>query len=956
MPRAKKAPGNQHNSRHENGIVAPGKRVTKQKSNGHLNGSVEPSGQATLSSVPFSSTRTPAAIPETRINGAPTKASDSTPSAVSLVNDALAQPTDTSDVSPDRKARIENVQEQSHGKVDNSAAKNPLVPHDSVLNLALTILRACPLGDTIAILLVLLWLPPTVLTVTNALFAVLTFMPHTVTLPSFPPTFNDLFIGMGNTPSLATIFLTDIIGLVLWLVIWTPVQTLALELAQAVIAITLGGGSSAKRPGSDSTLFCMSIVTINHVVRNDWLPRQLFGLDWSAILSKIPYISKEPLSSLSDIKPIDHNSARSPAGWMRALIALHILVQGLVHLARRWYQRREYTQAISVSKKPDPEAIPGSPIRASNVPTADLGVQALTTNSPDGAGRMTTSKELREKISSGKKKRRQSTLVRSQQPLWAAFAATKLTVLREFEQSQALKEVANSQATDAKNLGNAPFAGEGGRVWVFDVQPNSFQFQTSLVTTSETLLSETDAKHLPSPFRVRINDMEWSSASFKKIEVENAAEQWSGEVFGLSPASSYRCCLIRSEDNMIVYSATITTPSSNVFEKERSVLSTEVPHHSFRPSSPKSPTTTLQKSITAFETRLNESQARQKRLKKEIKASSANLRKDLDVLNSKINKLGSEDKAHANRHMQWNQLTRQADEAVVAISSEIESLGCIPEEDVQRAKETKAVWDEVRSSQSSAREEMLHSKDEAHKEKLSVQNEATSTQQKRERLMARKTKLNDQHERLDSATAQGIDERHRKNSEQATKELERFQIEQNFAEQMQGLVRATQESRYFTQKLWNQQQAVEAAFHHHQMLENMAPEIERPLTPEGDLPGTNPLNANSAAFRVPAFGSPDNAGAALRSHSGSLRHGGTRPRSTSGLSGSSVYADFDDQDPAPPMPPRAVEVVKERGHMHSRNSGNGSGSSGSQRDPTSPVGAQGMQVSPVGKRSPVWNS
>lgn len=949
MPRAKKAPGNQHNSRHENGIVAPGKRVTKQRSNGHLNGGIEASGQATFPSLPSSAARTTAAVPETRINGAPTKAKDSVQTAADSTNNLPADVTEGSDALSDLHTHTENAQEPTHYKIDNGAGKNPLVPRDGVLSLALTILRACPLGDTIAILLVLLWLPPTVLTVTNALFAVLTFMPHTVALPSFPPTFSDLFVGSGNTPSLATIFLTDIIGLVLWLVIWTPLQTLAIELAQAVVATTLGGGSSGKKQGSDSTLFCMSIVALNHVVRHDWLPQQLFGFDWSAILSKIPYVSDDPPSFLSNLKVNDYITTRSPAGWMRALIALHILVQGLVHVARRWYQRREYAQAISINKKPDPEAVPGSPARAHNLPTADAGIQALTTSSPDGAGRMTTSKDLREKVSNGKKKRRQSTLVRSQQPLWAAFAATKLTVLREFEQSQALKEVANSHATDPKNLGNAQFASEGGRIWISDVQANSFCFQTSLATTSENLLSATDTKQLPKPYRVRINEMDWSSTKFKKLIDEDANEQWTGEVFGLSPASSYRCRLIRTEDDLVVYSSTITTLPSHVTEKECSVPPTEISHQTYRPSSPKSPTTTLQKSITAFEARLTESQARQKRLKKEIKSGSAILRKDLDVLNSKINKLGAEDKAHTNRHLQWNQLTRQADEAVVAISSEIDSLGCVPEEDVQQAKGTKAIWDEVRSTQTSARGEVLHSKEEAQKEKSSVQNEVTTSQQKRERLTARKSKLHDQHERLNSVTAQGMDEKHRKNSEQATKDLERFQIEQNFAEQLQGLIRATQETRYFTQRIWNQQQAIEAAFHQHQMQGSMAPEIERPLTPEGDLPGTNPQNASSTTFRVPAFGSPDNPGAALRSHSGSLRHGSTRPRSTSGLSGSSLHADFDDQDPAPPMPPRAVEVIKERGQMHSRNSGHGSGSSGSQRDPASPVGIQGMQVSPVGK-------
>ena len=955
MPRAKKAPGHQHNSRHENGIVAPGKRVAKQKSNGHLNGSIEASAQATVPAPPPAAARTTAAVPEHRVNGAPTGTKDSSRPVNGLANGSPRESIEAAKVSSNDITPEDGSQELSHRKNENYTPKSPMVPRDSIVNLALTILRACPLGDTIAILLVLLWLPPTLLTITNALFAVLTFMPPAVALPSFPPTFNDLFVGSGNTPSLATIFLTDVIGLVLWLVIWTPVQTLAIELAQAVVATTLGGGSSGKKQGSDSTMFCMSIVAINHVVRHDWLPRQIFGFDWPAILSKIPYVSKDPPSFLSDLKVNHYIASRSPAGWIRVLVALHILIQGLVHVARRWYQQREYMQTVSISKKSDTEATPGSSTRANNIPAADGSIQFATPSSPDVTTKQTIPKDLREKASKGKRKRRQGALVRSQQPLWAAFAATKLTVLREFEQSQALKEVANSQATDVKNLGSAQFAGDGGRVWVSDVQPDSFRFETTLATTLEKALSEIDATYLPKPFRVRINDMDWISTKIEKQAKEAVAEQWTCEVFGLSPASSYRCSLIRNEDDLVVYSATITTPPSQINERECS-MPFESSHQTYRPSSPKSPTTTLQKSIKAAEANLNESQARQKRLKKDIKAGAANLKKDLDVLHSKINKLAAEDKAHANRHMQWNQLTRQADDALVTISSELESLGSVPSEDVKQNKETEAAWDEVRKAQASAREEMFRSKDEAHKEKLSVQNEATTSQQKRERLVARKTKLHDQLERLQTATAHGIDEKQRKNSEQAAKDLERFQLEQSYAEQMQGLVRAVHETRFFAQRTWNQQQAVEAAFRQRQMLENVGPaEVERPLPPEGDLPGTNPQSANNSGFRAPAFGSPDNPSTGLRSNPDSLRQGDTRPRSTSGLSGSSVYADFDDQDPAPPMPTRAVEVIKERGQMHSRNSGHGSGSSGSQRDPTSPVGGHGVQISPVGKRSPVWN-
>ena len=314
--------------------------------------------------------------------------------------------------------------------------------------------------------------------------------------------------------------------------------------------------------------------------------------------------------------------------------------------------------------------------------------------------------------------------------------------------------------------------------------------------------------------------------------------------------------------------------------------------------------------------------------------------------------MGGEDKAHINRHLQWNQHTRQADDAVNCISQEIELLGCVPENDLKVSKEKKAGWDEAKNQQSITRGDFFGSKNAAHREKASAQNEAIATQQKRERLLGRKTKLGEQHVKLESATSQGLDQRERKNSEQVARDIERLQYEQRGHDQMTNYQAAISESYYLRQQTWQQAQMVENAFNEQQMIHDST--LERPLTPEGDLPGTVPYRAIQQPFRFPAFGSPDQP-SGLRSHSGSLRHNDRRPRSTSMLSSNSVYADLDDEDPAPPMPARAVEVIRERGRKRSGGSGSGSSGNGSQRDPVSPLVGNLTQLSPVGKRSPVWN-
>ena len=377
------------------------------------------------------------------------------------------------------------------------------------------------------------------------------------------------------------------------------------------------------------------------------------------------------------------------------------------------------------------------------------------------------------------------------------------------------------------------------------------------------------------------------------------------------------------------------------------------PHPSKRPSSP---TTTLKNSIAALEASLNESQLRQKRSKKDSKAAAAAIKKEIDILHAKVSKLGSDDKAHYNRQLQWNQHFRQADEAINLLSSEIDSLGGVPENDSKEWKERKAMWEESRDQQLNAREEVSRCKESAQREKSAVEAEATMTQQKRERLQIREAKLNDQRGRLQFATIQGLDEKERREAEQAAKATDRQLMDERSREQIATLYRSIQETQYHTQQTWQQAQVVEKAFQPHPLIG--AASQAGSIAPEGDLPGTNPHTPapTVSSFRFPAFSTPDHS-TSLHGNLPTLRYE-TRPRSVSMLSGNSVYTDFSDQDPAPPMPSsRTMEAIRGRQPSGSSgNSGSGSGSVSSQRDQNSPAMSVAPRKSPVGKTSsPIWN-
>ncbi|KAL8999489.1 MAG: hypothetical protein Q9169_001694 [Polycauliona sp. 2 TL-2023] len=950
MPKSKKAP-NQHNTRHENGVVAPGKRITKQKSNAHLSanpdGAANPSSASTPPTAPMSQTT------EHLANGlaSTSKCSRSrTGSAVRFPGDTSGDLSEDLDSMGNGTTHANGSLEHNHRKIDVNTAKVAPAHDNSVFNLALTILRSCPLGDTIAILIFLLSLPPTLLSVTNALFAVLTFMPPAGSFSSFPTTLNDVFQGSGGTPSLATILVTDTLGIVIWLVAWSPLQSLVLELAQAVIATTLGGGNSSSSTGPDSTLFCMLIVFFTHVARHRWIPKRIFGYEWSVRLASISYIQETFSGDPGD----DALQQRSAGGWFRILIALHILIQGLVHVARRWYTKREHSQTINHSKKADPEAAANTQANTDAASTSN-SLEALSKIS------LSISREVREKITNSKRRRKQGTYVRSQQPLWAAFAATKVTVLREMEQSHAQSEAHGANATDAKNLGSAPFPTEEGRIWITHVQPNNFYFDASYFSHHQTNDRCVNASSLPvsvgvdrsKPFFVRINGADWTSSKIENLASdqtldESAGSRWTGEVYGLSPSSGYVCSFVRSEDGVVIHSAVVSTPSSPAMEQELSGLANPT-QSAVRPSSPTTPSTTLKKSIAAYETSLGESQARQKRNKKDHKLATAALRKDIDKNNASIAKQNESEKGFTSRILQLSQHSKQADEALLSISEEIESLGSIPEEEMQEWEAKKAAWEMARKQLTTAKEDHLSYKSAVQQERQAVEAEASSTQQKRERLLARRIKLNDQHERMQSANSQNLDERERKEAEHAAVLVGRRQVEERLNEQMTTVSRTIHETQYHTQQLLQQAEMLANAS---QAPANLALSADKDAAlAEGNM-GLGAIGQPSSGYglRLPAFHSVDGAG--LHNGLGSLRQD-NRPHSTSLATGSIPHADFLDQDPAPPMPSsQALKLI--RGRQQSGSSG--SGSNGSQRDPTSPVSVLGNRKSPIVKRgSPIWN-
>lgn len=304
--------------------------------------------------------------------------------------------------------------EDAHRRIDVNAAKNHQVHRDTgPFDLALTVLRSCPLHDTLAILIILTQLSPWLLSSIYTLFTLLTFVPPPTTSSGL--SINEIFDGFG-APNLWTLVGLDILFLIFFA--FMPLQSLILEFAQVVVAITLGGGGSNSTGTSGAPTYkivlCVGIVLLNHFGQHPFV-RALFSL--KALLGFGRY---EGSTDAAD--PMEPGSTPSPRGLFRSVLAIHILVQGLVRYVRDWYLRRERRDQLSQSQS-DPEA-GKSPLMVD--PAMDGG--GLTPTDPD-SNRQVMSLSL---SASSKKKRKQSHQVRLRQPLWAALASTKIVMVKEY--------------------------------------------------------------------------------------------------------------------------------------------------------------------------------------------------------------------------------------------------------------------------------------------------------------------------------------------------------------------------------------------------------------------------------------------------------------------------------------------------------------------------------------------
>lgn len=636
------------------------------------------------------------------------------------------------------------------------------------LDYAATVLMSLPIHDTLAILLILMHVSPLTLSVIYTVFTVLTFASPLTAHSVVNVHLAELLDWHSTMPSLVTVLCVDVLALLVFLFLWPSVQNAILDLAKPVIAATLGGGSTSKGGQSRTVSACFAIMIGTHVFKNTR------GY-WTRFLQLLPpswRFSPDPDDPLEDVSFGAVSAIRNPQPYF-TILGLHILMQGVVRYIREWYIRRERISAASASHAGDPEA--GKPT-AAPTDSAD-GVQP-----PDGDS---TSSHVASP-SSTKRRRKQSAQVRLQQPLWAALASTKVVMVKEYELSHATSEAASPGATDIHNLGNAPFDREGGKIWISYVGCDEVSFDTSPFSDDFS-----DAEPAPSsaeapaavdrskPFYVKINNAHWLSTRIEPArdmngeapeDVESSGSEgrgpqgtrWTGDIYGLRPTSKYVCQFVDSRTDAVLFATTITTTRERTRSTSAAAAANGMPNGQRRPHSP---TTTLRTSIAASDAKLAQERTKLKTLRKEWKVKVNALRRDNESTDHSINSAGGTDDRYRQKIRQQETQKAQAEKEAGELVVELRGFEGAPDEVAERRRRVEERWGEEKGAFDEAQREFKAHSAAAGAAVKGKEGDRQSLQTRRNKTAGRVGKVDGELANMADANRRGVDEAERRRVE-----------------------------------------------------------------------------------------------------------------------------------------------------------------------------------------------
>ncbi|KAG5999560.1 hypothetical protein E4U43_001997 [Claviceps pusilla] len=776
-------------SRHENGLVSPAKRGSGKKSNGQLGGSARSLDQVAGYAEPSPS---PSPIPLGQQNGTLSKdASDTVidgPSCNSRRRPSLGMYSEASSESGQSHTSPNGTAvDAEHRQIDVNAMKNLDVHRDSgPLEFAATVIRSLPMQDTLAILIILMHVPYMSLSLIYACFALITFVPPVTTKTGMNINLAEILDGSSHTPSLVTILCMDFFFFLIWVFLWQPIQDGILEFAKPVIAISLGGGTNAKDGTSRGVTTCFTWILLHQAIRAT-------KSHWAQFTRHLPASWPLPalLSDSLESKPIAYDK-RSTHGWIQSTLAMHILTQGIVRFVREWYLKREKATSVADPESGKSSTISASALSTSAFMTSSLSPDACHDGGSNAADTETTSTShaapSTSTASSNKRRRKQSAQVRLEQPLWAAFASSKIVAIKEFELSQWGRNPNSSNATDRHNLGSASFDSQPRQIWISYIGSDEVCFNTSYFPdTPEKDLSSASSKgsdgsgprdgsmrpagvDASKPFYVRINNAFWQPTRI--VAVRNADQDetrgtlWTGDIYGLRPASTYVCEFVDIHSGEVIHSTTIRTAVETTL-RENDALPSAVAGAGQPQLRPDSPATIIRNSIAAEEARLADERSRLKTWRKESKTKLNNIRREIELVDNQLLSAGNSDERHRQKIRQHEIQKTQAERDAEALEEQLGKLNDSPELADRKAELDKAYADEKKLFDAAQKqfEEYTANLDREVKAK---ELEKVNLNSRRNKIGLRIDKVDKELRNISDANRRGLGEADRRDQERAS--------------------------------------------------------------------------------------------------------------------------------------------------------------------------------------------
>ncbi|KHN97246.1 uncharacterized protein MAM_04843 [Metarhizium album ARSEF 1941] len=795
-------------SKHDNGLVSPAKRNPGRKSHGQLDGSARPPDNSAGHAGPSPS---PPLLPlhAAHPHGSSSKNnSDAATDACSADftrRDSLGTYSETSSDSCQSQAGAngDSLIEPGHRQIDLSAMNHVDVHKDpGPLEMTVTVVKSLPMQDTLAILIILMHVPHLSLSFIYAFFALVTFVPPVTTRTGMNINLAEILDSHSHTLNFVTLLCIDFLFFLIWVFLWQPIQDGILEFAKPVIAITLGGGTNAKDGTSRGVTTCFTWILLHQIIRAT-------RAHWAKLARHLPQNSPLPalLTQSFEPKPVVYDK-RSTHGWIQSILAMHILTQGIVRYVREWYLKREKYNAACGSG--DPEA--GKPSSLGNSSGSLGGGQSCPQSLVDSndAGLAGTDAEASvpqptaTNPTTTKKRRKQNAQVRLQQPLWAAVASTKIVVMKEMELSRSVRPdgIVNIHTNEGTT-----FEKKDRQIWISYIGSDEVCFNTSYFSDFKTDIPQEPMKsngHVKAtrppgvdsskPFYVRINNAFWQpSRIFPVDEAEEDDEnkdgkdgkegkrtRWTGDIYGLRPASKYVCQFVDVETGAVIFSTSIRTVKETLREDEP--ISPVFPP-SQQPLRPDSPATILRTSIAASEARLAEEKSRLRTLRKDLKTKVNAVRKENELVDNQLSSAGSSDEKHRQKIRQQETQKAQAERDTASLAEELKNFDAAPEL-LERKKKTERMYGAEKKTFDVEQKEFNKHKSALDGEVKTRELEMSSLNTRRNKIATRIAKVETELDNITDANNRGLGEAERRNQQRTFWLSNANSIENNYNERL----------------------------------------------------------------------------------------------------------------------------------------------------------------------------